>query len=251
MKLFQSTRGFFKTAGMYTCGIEHNQNHHWLNWKIVLTFLFLAHTFTTSMAYFLFDAKSIPELAEAFFPSTTELVTGVSISLCIWKMTNILKLMKNCDNFIDKRKTIFFKNFHTDKNEFQFKMDYLKLYFLLPFLLPGSQNPASAIEYTQMDMKIERLSKLAFFVMVKCTVLGFVLPSLLITTANHFIYDLGNESFFLPYRAKLVLNLHENTFFIKNRFQFPYNKLLHFPFEDCPSIGEHHLDTYLFYLYKV
>lgn len=102
MKLFQSIRQVFKTVGMCPSGIKHYQN-----WKIVSTFLFLTHTFITSMAYFLYDAKSIPELAEALFPSTTELVAGVSVGICIWKMTSILKLMKNFDDFIDKREWIF------------------------------------------------------------------------------------------------------------------------------------------------
>lgn len=104
MKLFQSVRQVFKTVGMCPSSTEHYQK-----WKIVATFLFLTHTFITSMAYFLYDAKSIPELAEALFPSSTELVSGVSVGICIWKMTSILKLMKNFDNFIDKREWIFFR----------------------------------------------------------------------------------------------------------------------------------------------
>lgn len=77
-----------------------------------------------------------------------------------------------------------------------------------------------------MNMKIERFSKSAHFVMVKLTVLAFTVPSLLITMANHFIYDLGDESFFLPYRAKWVLNVARVYFFYRNHLEVAYKLLV-------------------------
>lgn len=52
--------------------------------------------------------------------------------------------------------------------------------------------------YNGVNVKIERLSKLIHFVLTKLTVVGLELPALAITMINYFVYDLSEESFFLP-----------------------------------------------------
>lgn len=49
--------------------------------------------------------------------------------------------------------------------------------------------------YTKLIAKIEQISKLIYFVTVQLSYVGGVLPPLLLTLINYFIYDLHDESF--------------------------------------------------------
>ena len=55
-----------------------------------------------------------------------------------------------------------------------------------------------ANNYIEIDKKIERMSELIYFVLIKICLLGAMLPALLMTTVNYFVYNLGEESFYLP-----------------------------------------------------
>ena len=63
----------------------------------------------------------------------------------------------------------------------------------------GSLKAASKTIYIELNEKIERMSELAYLLMVQLTVPGVMFPALIITATNHFILDLGKESFFLPF----------------------------------------------------
>lgn len=52
--------------------------------------------------------------------------------------------------------------------------------------------------YEGVNMKIERISKALHFLITRFTVVGLMLPSLLYTIGNYFIYNLGPESYYLP-----------------------------------------------------
>lgn len=69
----------------------------------------------------------------------------------------------------------------------------------------GSQNPISKAKYSDLVNNIERMSRFFHFVLTKLTVAGVVLPDLLITLGNYFIYDLGDESYYLSAPMMYVL----------------------------------------------
>lgn len=50
-----------------------------------------------------------------------------------------------------------------------------------------------------INERIERRSELIYSVLIKSSVAGAILPALLLTTVNYFIYGLGKESYFLPF----------------------------------------------------
>lgn len=52
--------------------------------------------------------------------------------------------------------------------------------------------------YLELNEKIERMSKVVYSIFVEASVVGLLLPPLLITLVNYFIYDLKSESFALP-----------------------------------------------------
>lgn len=55
------------------------------------------------------------------------------------------------------------------------------------------------ITYNDLNEKIERVSKIIHFLTAKLSWAGVVLPSLPITAVNYFIYDLEEESYYLPF----------------------------------------------------
>lgn len=58
--------------------------------------------------------------------------------------------------------------------------------------------------YDKALVKIEKIAGLIYVAIAKLTIPGIVVPALLITTINYFVYDLGDESFFLPFRVMYV-----------------------------------------------
>lgn len=52
--------------------------------------------------------------------------------------------------------------------------------------------------YMELTEKIERMSKLVYSIFVEASLVGLVIPPLLITLVNYFVYDLSEESYFLP-----------------------------------------------------
>lgn len=48
--------------------------------------------------------------------------------------------------------------------------------------------------YDELNAKIERLCKWLYIALVRVALAGTMLPPLLITLVNYYIYDLGDES---------------------------------------------------------
>lgn len=66
----------------------------------------------------------------------------------------------------------------------------------------GMQNPITNEMYSEMysefNDKIEQMTKILYFVMLKLSLAGFSIPILAVTIGNYFLYDLGDESYILP-----------------------------------------------------
>lgn len=58
--------------------------------------------------------------------------------------------------------------------------------------------------YVQLIEKIERMSRLVDFFTVKFTSPGIVIPAFFVTLINFFVYDYGDDSYFLPFRVMYV-----------------------------------------------
>lgn len=100
-------------------------------------------------------------------------------------------------------------------------------------IVVGSSNPISKAIYNKMDAKIHRLVKLFYTVYVKLTLLLILIPPVLVTVVNYYIYDLGDESFYLPFRTVYVwINLNDisKCFFVKTN-SFLKNLILRLPFD--------------------
>lgn len=61
----------------------------------------------------------------------------------------------------------------------------------------GSLDLNSWKSYNKLNVKIERMSEFFHFILTKLTIIGIMTPSLIITIDNYFIYDLGDESYYI------------------------------------------------------
>lgn len=61
----------------------------------------------------------------------------------------------------------------------------------------GMNNRMSKLKYTDVNQKIERVTEILYFIIVKLNIPGCVIPPLIATMVNYYIYKLGDESFYL------------------------------------------------------
>lgn len=59
-------------------------------------------------------------------------------------------------------------------------------------------------KYIKLNAKIEFTNRIIHFGLVRITVLGVVLPAFFVTIVNYFYYDLGSDSFYLPFPVMWV-----------------------------------------------
>lgn len=102
IQLFQSVRTFYQKIG-----IKHSsksQQYSSYNCKNLFAFFAITQIFTTSTAFFLFEAKTLQEYSTSFYGSITELDCLIYFATNFFKLRNILDLIENYDKFIAKSK---------------------------------------------------------------------------------------------------------------------------------------------------
>lgn len=62
-----------------------------------------------------------------------------------------------------------------------------------PFL--ESNDPVAMADYTKLNEKIESASGWYYFLLVKFSSLGCMIPAVVLTIVNYTIYDMGDESY--------------------------------------------------------
>lgn len=77
----------------------------------------------------------------------------------------------------------------------------------IQFSIGIDSNPNSKRMYNALNARIERMSRVIYFILVKVSMIGIVLPALLITAINFWFLDLGDESFFVPSQVMYVLKM--------------------------------------------
>lgn len=59
-------------------------------------------------------------------------------------------------------------------------------------------------KYSETIAKIEQMSKFMHIVLVEMTSIGILIPAVIITLINFYVYDLGDRSYFLAYPMMYV-----------------------------------------------
>lgn len=87
-------------------------------------------------------------------------------------------------------------------------------YRMMLWYFPSARNAFKHhVMYVELNEKIERMSKHVYSIFVEASLVGLVMPPLLITLVNYFIYDLSEESYFLP-TPVMYVNDHFKHYFV-------------------------------------
>lgn len=101
MALFQSVQKCYQTLGIYA-RLQSNRNAPKLNWKNLFFLTCYSMMFISSVAYILFEAKMIGEIADSIFMCLTSLTCAVYFVSSIYKIPKILDLIGEFEKFIEK-----------------------------------------------------------------------------------------------------------------------------------------------------
>lgn len=100
VKLFNTYQKFYETLGFDI--FESCCTKCLISAKSVFHLIASMQLFISTTAFFLFEAQTADEHGISFYISITILVTTVNISTVAWKMDEILMLIRNYEEFIDK-----------------------------------------------------------------------------------------------------------------------------------------------------
>lgn len=188
IKLFQQLKhSYFEAMGIY---LPHSTQKCSPNWRNALIAFFIAQLFVAAFVYLAYGADSTFEYGTDFYASVSESCCLSYFVIQYFQMPKITALIDSCEEFIEK------SEFRSYVSLFVF-FRLTKSLFILGI--------HSQIIYNEMNEKIERISKLVYTIFVEASIVGLVLPPLLITLVNYFIYDLKDESYFLPTPVKYVV----------------------------------------------
>lgn len=121
MKLFFHIRKCFAIQGVHAVQTHRKSL---LNPRNLFILFFLCQMFLESLAYFLYEAKTIGEYADTFFMIFTTMVCVIFFSIGIRKMSSIHKLIGEFEEFIDHSKLENLRKFCTQllTQSFEFRI---------------------------------------------------------------------------------------------------------------------------------
>lgn len=103
MKIFESLRQYYEFVGISST----QTRKHPFNIRNVAILAIFAQFGMTTMAYLLFEAKTIREFADSFYAASTTAGVSNVFTWNIYNMANIYQLIDNCDAIVQERKQIF------------------------------------------------------------------------------------------------------------------------------------------------
>lgn len=183
IKLFQSLRKYFQILGTYSPELHTNRPFNPRNVFVLICYIQL---FVSSLAFSLFEARSVNEYGRNYYGYMTELLFVFIVASQICRMADISKFIENCEEFIARR----------ESNQSIATIERLKIEIKINFNQLGRN---ARTFYDEVNEKIERWNKMIYFVTAIVSCAGVILPPLLITTVNYCIYDLKQESYLLPF----------------------------------------------------
>lgn len=124
MKLFQSTREYFQTSGLYPSTSDQSYT---FNWRSFVIFSLLTNEFLATATYFLFKTNiniDYVETLQSFYFSSSSFNFLVSFMVNFWKISNIFMLMDRFEETIQMSKLkccpVFFVHSKRSINQLKF-----------------------------------------------------------------------------------------------------------------------------------
>lgn len=102
IQLFQFIKKFGQTIGI--CTPRSNRNRYALNSKNWIFAIFTAQYAMATVAFIVYDAKSVVELGIALVQLNNTIISMLVYFIINWKMDDILKFCESCERFIEKSK---------------------------------------------------------------------------------------------------------------------------------------------------
>lgn len=92
LKLLQFIQSTYTSIGIYPP--QSNQNRRSVNWRKIFMLFSLMQILILSLAFLIFEAKTVIDAGFPFFVVNTELCCTVYYLINMWKMPKILKIIK-------------------------------------------------------------------------------------------------------------------------------------------------------------
>lgn len=180
IKLFQFNKRFCQTIGIFVPQTDYDRSIK--TSKNVIFVVCVVQFALASIAFLLYDAKSMGEFGEIFFMVICSIEAMCSYFINVWNFEDILKFIENCEAFIEK--STFEYWYHL--------MNFIS-YVCANVCIAGENQ---TIEYKRMMLIMERVTKGFCFAMLLTTASAGLFP-LFYTGISYYILDFGVKSFFL------------------------------------------------------
>lgn len=187
MKLFLSTRNYYKAMG-----IRPSDRSHSLNWRSGFILLLVFGFFISVAGPLSYKSISIIEYTYIFYDTATVFACWINGLIGALKATSIFIFIENTEKVIEKCEL---RNLNANKIE-----PIVTSVFFHP---PGARDANSKAAYAKLNEKIEFTSKLIHLLFTRIAVTIVQLPVLIITLFNYYINDLKEDSYLLAFPMML------------------------------------------------
>lgn len=226
MKLFQCVE---KSCEMMGISLFYQNQTFKFTLKTILILMSAIFYFCSSFGFLLFAANSAEEYESSLFNTCSAFASIANFSIIVGKMSKILQIIQSFAELIKKSMWIKGK-LVIKKNRFLLKFSFK------PFKIE-STHPILKADFHKLNNDLVRLYNLFNTIILKFSIPAIILPALVVTATNYFSYDLGKESYLLPFPIVYVAVLVH--LFSLDRIQCL------FIFLDCHSIGKHRSNIWL------
>lgn len=103
IKLFQSLRKYLQTLGTFSPKSEKKRS--FIPENIFVQFCYI-QMFASVLAFTIFKANTVVDFCLNYYAYTTELLCIFTVASQLYQMDNISKLIRNCEEFIEKSKSM-------------------------------------------------------------------------------------------------------------------------------------------------
>lgn len=173
--LFHLVRTFYQTMG-----ISLSQS---LNWRTSIFLSAINGQFVGVFGFIISRAETTLEYGGSLLGVTSTLYSNADFLITLWRIPEILHLIKMCENFIESSKC--------DKRE-KYSNQIMKAHISILGLKSDSTAKGT---YSHLNEKIERTSAIFHFLAVKLTTAAAEVLPLITTLVNYYIYKMGDESY--------------------------------------------------------
>lgn len=190
MRLFQNVEKMYQVTGIQKAKLLESTSISSLNWKICLVLMSQMLLFSSTAAFLLFKANSVAEYGAAFSGGVMIFANVLYFILNIWKMPRTMELIAEFEDFVEKSINFdlnFVKKKCSNSTFISFKQTAI-----------GMDRPSSMTIYIEVNDKVERVSKWAYFLLLSTSLGGCGLCAILISYINYYIFDLEDGSFLVP-----------------------------------------------------